>query len=334
MINFFKSKSFYRKVLITFFVCLLIVLPSLLLRAGVSIPFGGRITTVIPCLFSGGNMLITQIPVAGPPMLILRPGISKLYAYYQPTPGNNILGTAFGADVCIIFPFPPVVVPAPLITMIGTSGVAGAISSSGSSSGTNSNSDQNSNNQTNNDQSTQDTNVCSNQNRQASSYILANEGWRNDMYLDSNGNRTIGVGHKIVGNEVTSAHISDERVSELYASDLATARTGAMTAAANHGVDWSSLSATRQTVLTDMAFNMGSGNGQGLDGFNNMWAAIKNQDWSTASKEVYGSGYTGSRADRNSRAMASNDSSEINERINNDTRAREMCNSGSTSTSS
>ncbi|MFA6416231.1 MAG: glycoside hydrolase family protein [Candidatus Paceibacterota bacterium] len=304
-----------------------LVLPSLLLSAvGLSIPFGGRISAVIPCLFSGGNLLITQIPVAGPPLLILRPGISKLYAYYQPTPGAHILGTALGSDLCIIFPFPPVIVPAPLITMIGTSGVAGMVGGLGSGGDSDSSdSSGQGGNQTQNPTQNQNNDPCSGANGQSSSYITANEGWRNNMYLDSEGNRTIGVGHKITASDNFSSPISDSQVRQLYNKDYASARSGAMASAASHGVDWNSLSATRQTVLTDMAFNMGASGGQGLDGFVNMWSAIKRQDWSTAGREVYGSGYRGSRADRNSRAMANNDSSEINDRINSDQRARENC---------
>ena len=330
-----KFKTVRSKIFLLLAVGCLFILPSVLVGAGLAIPFGGRITSVLPCLFSGGNVLITQLPVAGPPYMILRPGVSRLYAYYQPTPGAHILGTLLGADVCILFPFPPVIVPAPLISMIGTSGVAGMIPTGGGGNGAGSDGADNTPGQGENQPpatpQNQDQKPCADQNSQAGSYIVANEGWRNNMYLDGNGNPTIGIGHKITPNDRLSSQISDSQVNQLYARDYQTARNGAMASAANHGVNWDSLSPTRQTVLTDMAFNMGAAGGGGLDGFNNMWGAIRNQDWATAGKEVYGSGYVGRRADLNSRAMASDDSSEINNRINDDPRAESLCAGGTTS---
>lgn len=326
-------KSIRSKVFLSLVIGFLFCLPSIFVWAGLAIPFGGRIVNTTPCFFSGGNILITQLPVTGPPMMILRPGISRLYAYYQPTPGSHILGTLLGADVCIIFPFPPVVVPAPLISMIGTSGVAGMVPTGSGSETGESQADDSTPASGGDKPSTpqnQDQEPCADQNSQAGSYIVANEGWRNNMYLDGNGNPTIGVGHKITPNDHFSSSISDSQVRQIYAQDYEIARNGAMASAANHGVNWNNLSPTRQTVLTDMAFNMGAAGGEGLDGFNNMWAAIKNEDWAMAGREVHGTNYSGARADRNGRAMASDDSSEINDRINRDADAKGFCNGQST----
>jgi len=91
-------------------------------KAEAQMSFGGRILMSIPCPFSG-NFLVTIMPVAGPPQLIYRPGVSRLYKYGQIfRPGPNILGKTMGADVCVLSVFPiPVAIPAPLIQMVGTS---------------------------------------------------------------------------------------------------------------------------------------------------------------------------------------------------------------------
>lgn len=89
--------------------------------AEAQVPFGGRIVLSIPCPYSG-NWLLVIAPVAGPPRLIYRPGVSQLYLHGQVfRAGPNVLGTTLGADVCVLSLTPPVVIPASLIRMIGTS---------------------------------------------------------------------------------------------------------------------------------------------------------------------------------------------------------------------
>lgn len=60
--------------------------------------------------------------------------------------------------------------------------------------------------------------------------------------------------------------------------------------------EYNALDDVRQTVLANMAFNMGF---RGLMGFRNMWAAIRRKDWGRAASEMLDSRWAvqvGSRA--------------------------------------
>ena len=82
-----------------------------------SIPFGGKIVSIIPC--TNGAILVKQKPVAGPPLLMWTPA-TKSYRYGPPPrPGQYILGMAGGAYVCFVGIIP--VGAGPLILFYGSS---------------------------------------------------------------------------------------------------------------------------------------------------------------------------------------------------------------------
>lgn len=84
------------------------------------VPFGGKIAWVQPCF--NGNFLINILPVAGSPQMVYQPGVSRLYDYGQIlTVGVNVLGLTTVPVPCLIWPFPPVIITAPMIFMVGTS---------------------------------------------------------------------------------------------------------------------------------------------------------------------------------------------------------------------
>jgi len=108
-------------------------------KTSAQIPFGGRIVAVVPCTCNmmAGDMsfYIQQLPVAGTPNLIFKVGFSRLYNYFQLTPGSWILGNTLAVSSCWVG-FIPFCVPAgpggavaPLISIVGTSGVLGVASS-------------------------------------------------------------------------------------------------------------------------------------------------------------------------------------------------------------
>lgn len=284
-----------------------------------------------------------------PLALSFRYGISTLYEYKSLEIGQEILGITLSPDVCLIhagsicIPHPAALGNIPwLIKMVGTSGGSGQ---SDTDSGTEPEPETRPDSGTDEDEGTTshgDNAPCSdNADVLASSYIIANEGWKNSCYRDTKGNLTIGVGHKITARDSISCGlpISDDQVQSLYEKDYAKYKAQAQASAARHGVDWDSLSPERQAVLTDMAYNMGAQGGEGLDGFDRMWAAIDQAQaagnspmaqtyWNMAGDEVTDTttGYgEGSRAQRNAHVMRTNDRSALNRRINSDQHARNNC---------
>lgn len=308
-------------------------------------PFGGFSVSVIDCDVSN-NFLITNLPaVAGPAMIIYQKGISKLYEYRKiEEPGNWLLGNVSFPVPCVkeIAGDPIYLGSYPLIVIVGTSdkgrssGEGGGGSGGGGGGGSNPGDDE--------DEPLppggEDDSCSGDADTLASRYIMANEGWRNSCYRDTEGNLTVGVGHRVTArdNINCSRPLTNEQVADLYAQDYAEYRSQAEVSARRHGVDWDSLSPERQAVLTDMAFNMGAQGGEGLDGFDNMWEAIdqaqsstgeQSQDyWNLAGDEIirtttdYG---RGPRARRNRVVMRTNDQSSLNRRINSDPQARSYC---------
>ncbi len=173
-------------------------------------------------------------------------------------------------------------------------------------------------------------------------YVAANEGVRNSPYTDSEGYRTIGIGHKVTGNEPFPCDraITDEQVGQLYDADTTTARNCARRSATEHGVDYDALSPERQTVVTDMSFNMGCQGNGGINEFDDMWGNMADaqrtgsQDsWDAAGDEIMDSRYgrqTGNRASRNGDIMRTSDGGKIDERISQDPDAQGYCGGGMT----
>lgn len=90
-------------------------------------PFGGRITSVVPCTCSGIPPFIPIKITIGPPVggsFIYIPFVSKLYSYYNLLPPSWTLGTSSGRRECLVG-FPPACVSVgfggTIIKIVGTS---------------------------------------------------------------------------------------------------------------------------------------------------------------------------------------------------------------------
>lgn len=99
------------------------------------------------------------------------------------------------------------------------------------------------------------------------------EGLRLKPYRDTVGKLTIGYGRNL-----DDVGIAPEEAELMLDNDIDAALKHL------HTVDeFNELDPVRQTVIANMAFNMGF---SGVMGFRNMWAAISRQDWDRAASEM------------------------------------------------
>jgi len=283
--------------------------------AGPGLPFGGQVIKTIPCPCSL-NLLVINRPI-GPtsiPNLVFGKG-SILYAFFNIfTPGNFILGTYTTPTVCAIPGpsgcTPPIIIPAMKIHMVGTSnpgggptsglGGLGGLGGGGGSGGGSGSGEEGGEEE---EQPPASGGKCA-----GKEYLISNEGWRNEPYIDSEGHLTVGVGHKVTNGESYNRTLSDAEVRSLYESDYAKAERDARILAERRDINFDSLSEGRQLVLVDMTFNMGAQGSGGLAGFNKMWDAVEKKDWDRAGYEITNSNYSsqvGERAARNREMMES-----------------------------
>jgi len=123
--------------------------------------------------------------------------------------------------------------------------------------------------------------------------IKLHEGLRNKPYRDTVGKLTIGVGRNL-----DDVGISDEEAKYLLRNDLKKVKEKLCK------YDWfTKLDYIRMKVVLDMAFNLGI---KGLLSFKNMIKALKEEDYTQASKEMINSKWyrqVGYRAERLVRMM-------------------------------
>ena len=144
--------------------------------------------------------------------------------------------------------------------------------------------------------------------------IKKDEGFREGVYEDTVGIKTIGYGFNLerqgsqealdaAGIKKTLADLKGGKanLTEEEASRLMQGEMGHFKGVAERYVGsdvWKTLSANRQGILTNMAYNMGEG---GLGQFSNLRKAIQKGDWKQAQKEMASSKWAGQvkgRADR------------------------------------
>ena len=113
--------------------------------------------------------------------------------------------------------------------------------------------------------------------------ITRNEGVRRSVYVDSRGNRTVGIGHKLKHGETYDKPLNDAEIDALLSIDLKTKETHCR---GIFGDLWDVLNEARQAVIVDMMFNLGT---EGFLGFHETIKAIKKKDWDTASREILNS---------------------------------------------
>ena len=145
--------------------------------------------------------------------------------------------------------------------------------------------------------------------------LVAHEGLRLEVYQDTLGIDTIGIGRNLEDRGITNQELSDldipsiehvykYGITEADAVYLATNDVEIVEEEllrAHPCVD--SLDSVRQLILMDMAFNMGVPR---LCKFKNMWTAIHNEDFITAAKEMLDSRWANqvkSRATKLAHAM-------------------------------
>ena len=111
-------------------------------------------------------------------------------------------------------------------------------------------------------------------------HIKKEEGFRNKVYLDHLGNRTIGYGHLCLPNEnwEDDKVYDNKRLDKTFEYDFNIACQDAEKLIAKESVHPDAF-----CVLIDMCFNMGSPR---VSRFKKMFAALETQDYQTASKEM------------------------------------------------
>jgi len=124
--------------------------------------------------------------------------------------------------------------------------------------------------------------------------LRRDEGERLDMYFDSRGIPTIGIGHNLKDKPIS------QRASRVILEDDLTETITDLDKRLNW---WRNLSESRQRVLVNMAFNLGI---DGLLKFKNTLNAALHGDFKTAAKEMLNSEWAtqvGARADRLAKMM-------------------------------
>lgn len=108
--------------------------------------------------------------------------------------------------------------------------------------------------------------------------VKQHEGFRDKMYLDSEGIETIGMGHNLRDRpmDVSLLHMQAKL-------DLFEAIMDARDLCERFDVKWSALTERRQHALVDMSFNLGKTR---LSLFPAMWAALHKGDFDRAADEA------------------------------------------------
>lgn len=120
------------------------------------------------------------------------------------------------------------------------------------------------------------------------------EGVRYAVYMDTRGIPTIGVGRNL-----RDVGVRADEVALMLKNDIATAETGARALFAA----FDALTEERKAVLVNMVFNMGKSR---LAGFHKLIAAVEEQRWDDAAREMLDSDWAqqvGDRAQRLAAAM-------------------------------
>lgn len=106
--------------------------------------------------------------------------------------------------------------------------------------------------------------------------IKEHEGFRQNVYLDTLGNETVGVGHKVIKGEKVPTNI--EGLLDLYDKDFDKALNNAKSI-----IDEDSISPEAFGVLVEMNFQMGK---KGTLGFKKMLDALKDRNYKLAAEEL------------------------------------------------
>jgi len=110
--------------------------------------------------------------------------------------------------------------------------------------------------------------------------VKAHEGYRNKVYLDSLGKRTVGVGHLCVEDFWEDDKEYEEKfLLTILEHDL----KSAIKSAEELCSDCPDLDDLAREIIVEMVFQLGK---TGVSKFRNMWKALKVPDYPTAAKEM------------------------------------------------
>ena len=110
--------------------------------------------------------------------------------------------------------------------------------------------------------------------------VKAHEGYRNKVYLDSLGKRTVGVGHLCVEDFWEDDKEYEEKfLLTILEHDL----KSAIKSAEELCSDCPDLDDLAREIIVEMVFQLGK---TGVSKFRNMWKALKVPDYPTAAREM------------------------------------------------
>ena len=134
--------------------------------------------------------------------------------------------------------------------------------------------------------------------------VKKHEGYRNKVYLDTLGKRTVGVGHLCVEDFWEDDKEYEEKfLMTILEHDLQTAIKGAKDLMSENGC--MDMDEVAEEIIIEMIFQLGK---TGVSKFKNMWKALSALDYSTAASEMLDSRWakqTPNRAQAMSAEMAS-----------------------------
>ena len=133
--------------------------------------------------------------------------------------------------------------------------------------------------------------------------VKDHEGYRNKVYLDTLGKRTVGVGHLCVEDFWEDDKEYEEKfLMDILEADLQNAIKGAKDLMSEHGC--MDMDEVAEEIIIEMIFQLGK---TGVSKFKNMWKALSGLDYSTAASEMLDSRWakqTPNRAQAMSAQMA------------------------------
>ena len=112
--------------------------------------------------------------------------------------------------------------------------------------------------------------------------VKKHEGYRNKVYLDTLGKRTVGVGHLCVEDFWEDDKEYEEKfLMEILADDLQNAIKGARELKEEHSC--TDIDEIAQEIIVEMVFQLGK---NGVSKFKNMWKALSEHNYTGASYEM------------------------------------------------
>ena len=112
--------------------------------------------------------------------------------------------------------------------------------------------------------------------------VKKHEGYRNKVYLDTLGKRTVGVGHLCVEDFWEDDKEYEESfLMEILQKDLQEAIRGAKELMEEHGC--ADIDERAEEIIIEMVFQLGR---TGVKKFRNMWKALSALDYSTAAEQM------------------------------------------------